>query len=164
MFHKVPEGRIAYFDVDHTLVIWELTPREYLKNPDLNSKYLDVRQLLQAQPESLDMEFRGKKFTIRPIWTHVSQLVQQSLKGIRIVVWSAGGADWAEAVVKTLKLEDYVEVILTKPDFFYDDSTPEGFMGKHFFFAWDEINAKMKGKTQKHHDFRKDVKENLSDE
>ena len=145
------------------MIIWELEPKNYIQEAEFNLENLSALELLEHQPESIYMEFRGKVFTIRPIWTHVSQLVQQNLKGVRMVVWSAGGADWAEAVIKTLKLEDYVDVILTKPDFFYDDSKPEGFMGRHFFFAWDEINAKMKGKVQKHHDFRKDIEENLDE-
>lgn len=162
MYHKVEAGQIAYFDVDHTLIIWEMDPKEY--SPLKGSDDYGIEKLLNKQPESLKIAFDGKEFSIRPIWTHVSQLVQQSLKGVKIVVWSAGGVDWAEAIVNRLGLNDFVDVVITKPHFFYDDSNPEGFMGKHFFFAWDEINDKMKGKKQSHHDFRKTVKENLEDE
>lgn len=162
MYHKVEAGQIAYFDVDHTLIIWEMDPNKY--DPSEGSGESGVHNLLNKQPESLFMNFNGRDFSIRPIWTHVSQLVQQKLKGVNVVVWSAGGVDWAEAVVKRLGLENLVDVVITKPHFFYDDSNPEGFMGKHFFFAWDEINAKMEGKKQSHHDFRKTVEENLKDE
>lgn len=161
MYHKLKEGRVAYFDVDHTLVIWELEGEDLLSKD--NSDLTGIVRLLKDRPEKLNILHNGCSFTIRPIWTHVLQLVQQKIKGVNMVVWSASGADWAEAVVKRLGLEDYVDVILTKPDFYYDDSNPEGFMGRHFFFAWDEIDGKMRGKKQKHHDFRKDIEENLDE-
>ena len=159
MYHKVREGRIAYFDVDHTLIIWEMNPSEYVQTAKDNKYYSELRELppkrrlsklLEDQPESLTLisPKTGNPFRVRPIWTHVSQLIQQRLKGLNIVVWSAGGSDWAEAVVNGLFLDDFVDVIMTKPDFLYDDSKPKDLMGRHFFFAWDEINAKMKGLKQ----------------
>jgi phosphoserine phosphatase len=170
MYTKIKEGRIAYFDVDHTLVIWERDPNKLLLDlPEgLEESFdqickADFPELHNRQPEVLGISHNGFRFWIRPVWTHVLQLIQQKMKGIQVVVWSASGSDWAEAVVNRLRLDDYVDLVVTKPDFYYDDSHPEGFMGKHFFFAWEEIDAKMGRKRQKHHDFRKDVDENLDD-
>lgn len=47
-----------------------------------------------------------------------------------MVVWSAGGWDWAEAVVKTLKLENFVDLVISKPTWTYDDLQPSEFIPK----------------------------------
>ena len=48
-----------------------------------------------------------------------------------IVVWSAGGYKWAEAAVKALGLTKFVDVVMCKPSWIYDDLDPGGvFMPK----------------------------------
>lgn len=42
-------------------------------------------------------------------------------RGFGIIVWSANGKEWAEKVVKHLKLEQYVDMIMTKPTKYLDD-------------------------------------------
>lgn len=38
-----------------------------------------------------------------------------------IIVWSAGGFDWVEKVIKALNLEDFVDICMTKPEKYIDD-------------------------------------------
>lgn len=128
-YFKLEEGQVAYFDVDDTLILWEGCSEAVLYGAD---------------HDPMEMNFKGKRLYVRPLMTHVDQLIEQSCKGLKIVVWSAGGADWAEAVVQHLGLEAYVDVILTKPNFFYDDHKPEDFMRNHFYFA-NEERKKLKG-------------------
>ena len=110
----VPEGRIAYFDVDDTLLEWE-------ESKDNSCCTINV-------------EMNGRKLKRRMICCHVQELKRQAESGTKIIVWSAGGSNWAEAVIKALKLEEYVDVILTKPDRIYDDKDPNSWMPKRRFF------------------------------
>jgi len=57
-------------------------------------------------------------------------------RGHAIVVWSGGGADWAEAVVKALKLEEFVDVVTAKPTYYIDDiAGAREWIGKHGYFT-----------------------------
>jgi hypothetical protein len=105
----LPEGRVAYFDVDDTLVEWE----ESGEGSD--------RIAIQMG------KFWSHKKVIR---VHVDELIRQKKSGTYIVVWSAGGSKWAEAVVKALNIEEYVDAVLTKPDRVYDDKSPSEWLPK----------------------------------
>lgn len=59
-----------------------------------------------------------------PHYDHIELLKQYRGRGLKIVIWSAAGVLWALEVVKALKLEDYVDVVMTKPTKFIDDHTP----------------------------------------
>ena len=107
-YFKIPEGRIKYFDVDDTLVRWRLRPDE----------------------QAYKFECRGKEVLGNAVKANVEELIIQSLKGSRIVVWSKAGSDWAEAAVIGLGLEKYVDAIMTKPDVVYDDLPVETWITK----------------------------------
>lgn len=49
------------------------------------------------------------------------------------MVWSAGGGDWAEAVVKALGIEEMVDIVMSKPSWYYDDKPCEDWMGKQIY-------------------------------
>jgi hypothetical protein len=42
-----------------------------------------------------------------------------------IIVWSAGGWEWALRVVQELQLEEYVHCVMSKPAWYMDDLTAE---------------------------------------
>lgn len=132
-YFVAPDGQTAYFDIDQTIVIWEK----------------DINIVLNGTDEKhcIPVELNGKKFFIRPLWGHVNQIIQQNLKGLICIAWSAGGASWADAVVRALNLQDYVLCSLTKPNFYYDDKPAEHFMGKHYYFVDEELEEKWE-KTQ----------------
>jgi hypothetical protein len=52
-----------------------------------------------------------------------------------IIVWSAAGAQWANTIVEALGIEDYVDLILTKPLGYVDDQKAEDFMKNHIYLA-----------------------------
>jgi len=112
--YVLPEGRVAYFDVDDTLVDWK------------ESGEGDDR---------IAIEMNGQYSHKKVIRIHVDELILQKKSGTHIIVWSAGGSKWAEAVVKALSIEDYVDAILTKPDRIYDDKNPEDWMPKRRFYT-----------------------------
>ena len=107
----VPEGRIAYFDVDDTLLEW-------------------VESDIQ---NGTCITHNDRVFWRNAIQENIDELIRQAEAGTRIVVWSAGGSGWAETVVNALQLADYVDCILTKPDHVYDDKDPKTWMPKRRF-------------------------------
>jgi hydroxymethylpyrimidine pyrophosphatase-like HAD family hydrolase len=59
---------------------------------------------------------------------YITLIKQFHARGQGIVVWSAGGYNWAQTVVTTLGLESYVDVILCKCSWFADDQPASEFM------------------------------------
>lgn len=49
-------------------------------------------------------------------------------RGHKVIVWSAGGEDWAEQVVIHAGLINYVYETFTKPDWVFDDKDTESWM------------------------------------
>ncbi len=98
---KVVTRPNVFFDVDDTLVMWNQAPDspEMVKLP-----------LLDGHVEPLVIH-----------QSHIKQLKDHKARGHYVVVWSAGGWEWALAVVKALGLENYVDEVMDKPHWYYDD-------------------------------------------
>lgn len=64
---------------------------------------------------------------------HIELLKQHKARGMFIIVWSKAGSKWAEEVVKYCKLEEYVDLILTKFDRFVDDLPADKILGEHVY-------------------------------
>jgi len=114
----------AYFDVDDTLVMWNQAP---------------------DHPEAIDMDCFGFRERLVPHKGHIQSLKEHKFRGHTIVVWSAGGAEWAEAIVKCLGLEEYVDVIIGKPDWFYDDLRSDQFMPENIRVYRETYKGRHKG-------------------
>lgn len=108
------DNRTCYFDVDDTLVEWKLCSER------------DV--------DAIRIEQDGHVFYKKCIVDHVEELKNQKMTGNTVVVWSAGGAEWAATVIKALNLEEYVDVCLTKPDFYYDDKDVQDWFPRKRFY------------------------------
>jgi hypothetical protein len=96
------------FDCDDTLVIWDYPPEKlseciYLK--------IDITEI-----------------PLLPHKKHIEELKKHKARGHRVIVWSAGGWEWANEVVKKLELEEFVDVVMSKPRWFYDDLPSTEFM------------------------------------
>lgn len=122
----VPCNNTVFCDVDDTLVMWSATPEE------LESRGIDFEC-----PGSLYIDSDGKQ-THASIWKsrllphrkHIEQLKKHKMRGHTIIVWSAGGWDWAAAIVKTLELENFVDLVISKPTWAYDDLQVAEFIPK----------------------------------
>lgn len=121
----VPCKQTVFCDVDDTLVMWSATPEE-----------LEAHGVIFECPGSfsiIDGELVPSpswKERLLPHRKHIEQLKKHKMRGHTIVVWSAGGYDWAAAVVKTLGLENVVDLVISKPIWAYDDLQPAEFMPK----------------------------------
>jgi hypothetical protein len=133
---KIHGDVLVYCDVDDTLVMWNASNEE-----------LNERGVVITCPESLicvDPDTGENIYS--PAWServlphrkHIEQLKKHKLRGHTIVVWSAGGADWAYAAAEALGLKDIVFLAIKKPDYYYDDLLPGEFMGKRYYFKGEE--------------------------
>jgi hypothetical protein len=96
-------GRFCYFDVDDTLILYDL------------EAYPKLPQITITDP----YDGSTRRFAIHT--KHVEWLEKMSKRGETIVVWSAGGVKWANAVVIALGITRFVNFVLAKPDTIYDD-------------------------------------------
>lgn len=99
----IRNDQTVYVDVDETLILWDCDP----SHPDA---------------------FWIGGQCVRSHKKHIDQVKKHKARGHQIVIWTQGGYDWAEQAVKLLKLEDYVDLVIRKPMWFYDDITASEFM------------------------------------
>ncbi len=108
-----------FIDVDDTLVMWK--EAETAKADDM----------IKVQCP----HYNTNQFLV-PHKGHIKILKDRKARGSFIVVWSAGGFAWAEAVVKALGLEQYVDLVMTKPHAYIDDKQAEEIMGERIYLPY----------------------------
>jgi hypothetical protein len=92
---KVPARPTAFFDVDDTLVMWDIP-----EGIEINDDRL------------VSINCKGIEDRLFPNKHNIELLKKFSARGHSVVVWSGGGADWAEAVVDALGLNQYVDAVM----------------------------------------------------
>lgn len=102
---KITDKPIVYCDCDDTLVMWN---SQDVPADEIESGFILVE------------DYTGP-VAVYPHKKHIEMLRHFNARGHTVVVWSAGGSDWAEAVVKALHLEDIVDIVLPKPYWWIDD-------------------------------------------
>lgn len=105
-----------FFDVDDTLVMWG----EAFSFVD----YISVQ-----------CPYDGEYISLRPHQPHIKLLKNYHERGAHVTVWSQGGYQWAEAVVKALGLGEFVDVIMTKPRAYVDDLPASEWMGERIYIS-----------------------------
>lgn len=104
----MPERKTVYFDIDDTLVA-----------SSAESIFPD---------NSREVNFRNRRFLVHS--KHCELMKDFKARGHIVVVWSAGGSEWAEQVILALKLQSYVDLIITKPDWYVDDKPSSDWLGE----------------------------------
>lgn len=104
-----------FFDVDDTLVMWGTAMHEHE----------DCIVVVDPYDQSL--------IHLRPHQPHIKLLKNHHARGSYITVWSAGGFQWAEAVIKALQLEGFVDVVMSKPRAYVDDLTASEVLGERIY-------------------------------
>lgn len=102
---KIEDRQTSYFDVDDTLVMWDVE---------------------NAQDRADHIWIDGH--CLVPHMAHIRKLKGHRKAKHIVVVWSAGGSDWAEQVINALNLQEYVDLIVSKPDIYYDDLRSSEFL------------------------------------
>jgi hypothetical protein len=93
----------TFFDVDNTLAIHNVDPES-----ELGKHIIEI-----PAPRGI--------VKVVPHLEHIALIKQLYSQGLGVVVWSAGGAEWAATVIKALKLEDFVDLVISKPQWVIDD-------------------------------------------
>ncbi len=103
----------AYFDCDDTLVMWDNPQDKYAVD------FIDPHD--------------GTRHSLVPHKKHIKLLRDFKCRGYTIIVWSGGGYEWAETVVRTLNLEGYVDLVMTKPTKYIDDLQAVEILGSRIY-------------------------------
>lgn len=122
----LPCNQTVFCDVDDTLVLWN--PTEEQRN-----KYGEVEIVCPGSFAIVDGEMISSPSfteTLVPYLPHIEQLKKHKARGHTVVVWSAGGYDWAKVAVEALGLTQYVDLVISKPTWAYDDLPPNEYMPK----------------------------------
>lgn len=118
-----------FFDVDDTLVMWG---SQYVKEDDNGN----LNTVSIASPFYTPSMYATTSpiYQLVPHTKHIQYLKDSKQKNKNtIVVWSAGGWQWAEAVVKALGIEEYVDCVMSKPHAYVDDLNCKEFMGTRIY-------------------------------
>lgn len=103
-------------DVDDTLVMWE---------DNFNQPHEGAIEFIDP--------YDGSKNYLKPHMKHVNLLKKYKGRGMCVMVWSAAGVKWAKAVVNTLGLQDYVDLVITKPSKYIDDLDASQILGNRIY-------------------------------
>jgi FMN phosphatase YigB (HAD superfamily) len=107
----------VFFDIDDTLVMWD----ENLKG------------------DNVCIEIDGHLNHMVINKGNLEELKRHGSRGIDVIVWSKGGVEWARAVVRALKIGNYVSAVMAKPFCYYDDLKNP--LGSHRHFKIGEKYA-----------------------
>lgn len=116
----VANESVMTFDVDETLVLWrDASPDDdTVSVPCPHSDGNPLVVLVKHRP-------------------HIKLLKNHAARGTAIIVWSAGGYEWARAVVLALGLEDCVHFIMSKPRAYVDDLPAAEILGERIYLKPD---------------------------
>jgi predicted phosphatase len=111
---------ITMWDIDDTLVMHE-------KPINLND------EVIIKDPIGMI----GTEIRLRKNLPMIRLMKEEKARGSTIIVWSRGGYQWAENVIKALKLEGYVTLILSKPLAYFDDKPVEEWLKYRVYLSPD---------------------------
>lgn len=118
--YRLPDGMTVYVDVDDTLIQWEVPTGD------------------EPKEDLITVDTNGIKETFVVNKHNIEYIRKMAIRGHVVIVWSAGGVQWAEAVVKALKMEHLITAVLTKPHYYVDDIKDSNrFIGKYVFYDKD---------------------------
>lgn len=93
----------SFWDIDGTLIVG--------RNDEGATRNVSI-------PDPLD---KTKYIVVSPNDSMIRLMREERHRGAFIVVWSRGGHEWAESVIKALNLVELVDVIMSKPMAYFDD-------------------------------------------
>lgn len=114
----IKSENLIVFDVDETLVCYP-GKKDGVKFPSDN--------ILVYDP--YDGEYVARS-AHKP---HIKLLKNHKARGATILVWSQNGYEWAKAVVRALELDEFVDIIASKPRAYVDDLPSSEWMGPRIY-------------------------------
>ena len=112
----VQNDNCVFFDCHDTLVMWD---NRYKADDYSNCVLVDDGYI--------------KEYLV-PHDKHIKYLKDSKLLNKNtVVVWSAGGWNWARAVVESLGISEYVDAVMSKPERYVDDLHCSKFMGEMIY-------------------------------
>ena len=122
----IENTKCVFFDCDDTLVMWG---SKFYKEDMSNIISISDPYYVPNMYSNM-----GPIIKLVPHDKHIKYLKDcKTLNKNTVVVWSAGGWQWAEAVVKALGLEEYVDAVMEKPTMYVDDLPCKDFMGTRIY-------------------------------
>ena len=126
----VGDKPVVCFDVDDTLIMWSKSHGSEI-----------------SEDKKINIIHNALAFSSEFHQEHVNNIIRHKQRGHFVVVWSAGGGEWAETAVKALKISKYVDICMSKPSWYVDDMPCESWMGKRVFIHeedddWEEDESK----------------------
>lgn len=118
---KIKNENIVAYDVDDTLVMWD----HLFDRPHDNGLGEQAQAFIDPYDNSTNYLFPHKK--------HIALLRKHKGRGCYVRVWSAAGVEWAEAVIKQLGLEEFVDSVETKPSKYVDDLPGNEILGTRIY-------------------------------
>lgn len=107
---------------------------------DRRTLYVDVDETLLLHNKSnfpvsehVTVACNGRSFVGVPHTKNINLMIKFYKLGYDVYVWSKTGKSWAQAVVRTLGLDQYVEACLSKPDFYMDDKGAQEWIGTRVY-------------------------------
>lgn len=117
--------QVVTIDVDDTLVLWPENQKTFPYNQSHTQPYEGAVAFNDPYDNSINY--------LTPHQKHIDLIKKYKGRGFTVIVWSAGGYKWAASVVKTLGLESFVDIVLTKPSRYVDDLPCEKWMGNRVY-------------------------------
>lgn len=119
----IGRGKLVAFDVDDTLI--QRLPHDGFRHIAEDDRF----------------EIRGVWYRIRRDEVYRLRSFAGS-NGFEVVVWSAGGAEWAAQVGSILGLDPLVAAYMSKPDFAVDDRSDFGITKDRWIPAYTTTDAR----------------------
>lgn len=119
----IESEQVICCDVDETLISWDTT----MYNPVASALPL----IIVKDP------YTNKELYLRPHNPHIYLLKARLERGATVILWSAGGYKWAEAVAKALSLTHERIIYMSKPIAYIDDKPANSWMGEHIYIPID---------------------------
>lgn len=120
-----------------------------IKNENVDPYDVDGTLVLHENPDTIPEEERAyipdpvsnEKIVVRINRPMIRLLKESRARGSFVIVWSRGGYAWANNVIRALKLNNYVHLIISKPMAYFDDTEVQAWLPYRVFIG-PEVNYK----------------------
>jgi len=110
---KLDNDKLLMVDVDSTLFMYDWPE-------SMNDKVIYINNNGWQQPVVLNTN-------------HIELIKKFKWLGYGVVIWSLTGSAWAAKAAKICGLEEYVDLVMSKPLFYCDDLKAEDILGKRIY-------------------------------